>query len=177
MNKDYTTNLFALGSSQYVGIYNGYLEKEKNKAVKNELFSPMVDYQKATIDFFLAAIPEIVKEINDNAKEWGEVLDTSIVDDISSLQLKLGLLLAKKDNDIELKKRMLLDLFNLMKNQAWDLWSALGFTVSYYPELSDLFDDFDNDVNNDNATVVYFFGELLKLNDKEVREIFGGFDT
>ncbi len=172
---------FALGSSQYSGIYQEYRKALDNEKVKNSLFHPMVNYQDSLTVFFEEIIPGMGKVIIENAQEWGEEPD---LQNWNSLDLKLRLLLAKESNPDELHKRMLLDFFNLLKNQAWDLWSALNFTNGAYPELSDFIEEnfggeAEDDIESNQAYgfMIYFFSVILKLNDDEVREIFGDFDT
>ncbi len=174
----YPEGTFALGSSQYAGIYRKY--KELSKADKNTTtgFDPSLSYRQTITNFFEEIIPAVKEGIVENARDWGE---EPKLEDWSSLDLKLKLLQAGESTVYDLQKRILLDYFNLLKNQAWDLWSALTFTIDSYPELSEFLESNGIDRYEEDDEMfglsIYFFSVILKLDDDEVIEIFGDFDT
>ncbi len=165
-------NAFALGSSQYSEIYKSYRKFEtlgKASEVNPEIVS---------MEFFLIeAISSIHKDIVNEAKQWKETPDLKEWD---SLELKVKLLHAKNNDTGDITKRVFIDLFKLFKHKAWDLWTALYLCGNIYPELKDYL--LENEVEDEESNeacgyMIYFFSKKMKLNDKEVKEIFGGFDT
>ncbi len=114
------TNLFALGSSQYSGIYKSYVNCDlygKASKVNPEILST---------EFFLTeAIESIREDIVNEAEQWKETPDLKEWD---SLELKVKLLHAKNNDTGDITKRVFTDLFKLFKHKAWDLWTALNLS-------------------------------------------------
>ncbi len=174
---DFPEDTFALGSSQYSSIYKKYRWLVETEQVKNNRFRDMPGYSDSLTDFFDEIIPEFKRITIERAKEWDEEPD---LEHWTSLDLKLKLLLAKESEPRELQKRMLLGFFNLMKNQAWDLWSAMNISINSYPDLMEFVEgNIKGDLESNEAygTGIYFFASILGMNDDEVRETFGDFDT
>lgn len=176
---DYGTSLeytFALGSSQYASIFTSYLEFVENREKYSIGFT-----QDKFIDFLSEATDLLEMSIKQTAEEYDEEPN---LEEWYKLDL-LTILLRKRDrNDSEqkeLSKRAFAGLFQIMKNQSWDLWGALKACHSLYPELTDVASryriELNEDDNNPLGFELFFFAEQLNLSEKEVKDIFGDFDT
>ncbi len=175
--EDFSDDTFALGSSQYLGIYKKHKWLAETERIKNNRFRDMPGYSDSLTDFFDEIVPEFNRIIIERAKEWDEDPE---LEDWTSLDFKLKLLLAKESEPRELQKRMLLGLFNLMKNQAWDLWSAMNLCIRSYPDLAEFIEEnIEDNLESNEAygTGIYFFASILGMDDAQVRETFGDFDT
>ncbi len=175
---EYPKDTFALGSSQYAGIYRKYVWFRDSKEVKNNRFNDMVDYRQSLTKLYNSVIPEIKEFILDYAKEWKEEPQLELW---NSLDLKLKLLNGGKTTTYDLQKRILRDIFYLLKNKSWDLWGALKFVFDDCPDLKDFVSN--NYAGEDTESyeffglIIYYFGSILNLTDDDVRDIFGDFDT
>ncbi len=170
---DSDTETFALGSSQYAGIYEYYRdfkmfgEAEKVDSLTNEL------------KYFLEeTVQDVGSMITEEAKQWEE---TPSLEEWNSLELKVKLMKAKNEDTKDITRKVFRELFELLKNQSWDLWTALNLCSRRYAELHEYTNDNSSPVAPEGdkhlGLMIYFFSEKLNLNDREVREIFGGFDT
>ncbi len=179
-NTNFPKDTFALGSSQYAGIYIAYGQLVISEKVKNNRFGDMlmVNHRQSLTKFYNVVIPDLKEIFLENAKEWGE---EPKLEEWNSLDLKLKLLNAGKTTVYDLQKRILWDLFNLLKGKSWDLWSALNLVNSSFPEIRTFvkgnYDGDNLEANEAYGLDLYYFGSVLNLTDNEVREIFGDFDT
>ena len=164
---------FALGSSQYSEIYQRYREFKMFTKTKNISKS----YHELEC-FLVETVEDLGDMITTEAKQWEE---TPVLDEWNRLHLKIKLLQIKDTDRMDLALRSFQDLFSLLKNQAWDLWTALSFCNQRYIQLREYVslspDSSDLEGDKSLGLMIYFFSEKFDLTDKEVKKIFGGFDT
>ncbi len=163
-----------LGSVQYLNIWEGYKFYSDHT---EDIIHP-----RDNTDDFIKQLENIIYSIKDSIiAEANDFEETPDLKEWYSLELRLKLLLAKKDDIGDILKETFGGLFQLLKNRSWDLWSALGMWGAY-PELAEYKRKIDllkiTESSADSLGLyLYFFSEKLNLVDEEIKNIFGGFDT
>ncbi len=168
---------FALGSSQYSGIYREYTEIRDKKRSENDPSINPLEHRQSMVNQYSTIILDL-KDIILEDEGW---LDEQPGDLWKSLNLKLQLLNRSEATTYDLQKRMLKDIFSLLKCMSWDLWGALNFMHEACPELKSFVTHNTWGDTDETAEyfgmIIYYFGSVIDLTDEEVRDIFGDFST
>ncbi|MEA3454417.1 MAG: hypothetical protein U9R12_05750, partial [Candidatus Caldatribacteriota bacterium] len=126
---------------------------------------------KYYLDDMLETIEENQQQMIDDYPDDPDYQDW---DEINAYKFRVNLLHAENK---ETPKMVFGALFELLRNSAWDLWSALNSTISSIPELEKYIEDAEYESNEYFGGAIYFLSVYLDMDGEEVIKIMGDFDT
>jgi hypothetical protein len=187
MLKEYEDLRLDLGSIQYLGAARTYDEIhtgedlfKPNPEIKKILKDPSV-FKREMLAFFEnvykiyteVRLAKSLKDIDEELQNASHISDWNYEwakEDLHENPLRFPV---KVTEDTDLIKLAIIEWFDYVRNQAWDLWSAVNYLYSFLDSTG----KYDYTENTYIGEFLYLLKQVYGFDDAQIQKIAGDFDT